>query len=126
MDEEQGVGLIKETRHELNNKLNFLGIHQKKHSESLTSSVNILRSGYFEGEQITSQVLYSSVWTVTAFYSVSEKNDLRQLMPDYMLKWICKKLTFRKPEFYYNTCGMKRNLSAKEKHIREVLTLFMG
>lgn len=122
-DELQGVGGPMEEVKKLNEKLNFLGIEQKHSAAgSIISSVNILRGGYFDGELITQQKPYRSVWTASAFYRSGEENQPREIMHNYMLKWICENPSSRKQEFYYNTWGMQREEASKIEDVLGLIT----
>ncbi|HKK62284.1 MAG TPA: alpha-galactosidase, partial [Bacteroidales bacterium] len=98
----------------------FLGLRHQISENAVDVSVEILRGGYLEDELISYVKPYTSVWTANAF--VGEGESVQDIIHHYLLNQITKYPTTRKPEFYYNTWGMQRDLGAKGKDIREVFT----
>lgn len=123
IEELQRPGGTLEQAEERNQRLHFLTIeHKQPVAGSVISSVNILRGGYFDGELITRQKPYSSIWTASAFYRNDTENQPREIMHDYMLKWICENQASRKSEFYYNTWGMQREEASQIEDVLGVIT----
>jgi hypothetical protein len=98
----------------------FLGIRHQLAEQAVDVSVEILRGGYLEGEKITSQKPYSSVWTASAFTGSGE--PILPLIHHYLLHQITEFPASRVPEYYYNTWGMQRDIGSASKSIWEVFT----
>lgn len=98
----------------------FLGIGHQKAESALNVSVEILRGGYLDGEAITSQRPYASVWTATAF--TGESDSVEAVIRDYLLHQITEYPASRQPTFYYNTWGMQRDLGSRGEDIWAVFT----
>ena len=121
VDEKQGAS-GDEGVDKLNTYLNFLQLHQQVAENSVISGVEIIRGGYLDGELIKAGTPYQSVWTATGFFAREEPDQLRQMMHNYLLKWITEFPQTRKAEFYYNTWGMQRDEQRNGKDLRGVLT----
>jgi hypothetical protein len=102
--------------------LQFLNLHHHRSENALSLSVIMLRGGYLDGRRINGQHPYESVWTASGFYHGLGLVQGERIMHEYLLKWITKNSTSRKPIFYYNTWGMQRDEQSKGKDIRSVLT----
>lgn len=98
----------------------FLGIGHQKSESALNVSVEILRGGYLDGEAISSQRPYTSVWTATAF--AGELDSVEAVIRDYLLHQITEYPASRQPAFYYNTWGMQRDLGSRGEDIWAVFT----
>jgi len=98
----------------------FLGVRHQVSDQAVDVSVEILRGGYLEGEKITSQKPYSSVWTASAFTGSGE--PIQPLIHHYLLHQITEFPASRVPEYYYNTWGMQRDIGSASKSIWEVFT----
>lgn len=98
----------------------FLGIRHQLSDQAVYVSVEILRGGYLEGETITSQKPYSSVWTASAFTGSYE--PIQPLIHYYLLHQITEFPASREPEYYYNTWGMQRDIGSASQSIWEVFT----
>ncbi len=101
--------------------LSFLQIEQEIGDKSMSSAVEIVRGGYLDGEKISIDKPYKSVWTATGFYSAKEKDEPGKLLHNYLLKWITSFPQTRETRFYYNTWGMQRNEADQGKDLRGVL-----
>lgn len=95
----------------------FLGISCKKEGSGINVSVDVVRGGYLDGEEITHVRPYSTVWTAAAFYDGSDLEDGKALIRNYLFNQICEKPASRKPEFYYNTWGMQREISREKPQL---------
>jgi hypothetical protein len=100
----------------------FLGIVQQHRDGQTTIGVEALRGAYLDGELITASRPYSTVWTATAFSSDTSAQKRREIVHEYLWRFICEKPASRQPEFYYNTWGMQRRLSSQGYDLRGVLT----
>ncbi|MBN2411133.1 alpha-galactosidase [candidate division KSB1 bacterium] len=107
---------------EKDDDFHFLGISQNNTGSRLDISVDILRGGYLDGETITPERPYESVWTVSAFCHDGDLAAAKAIIHDYLINLICEKPASRKPAFYYNTWGMQRDLEKKGNPVREVFT----
>jgi len=104
----------------INEKAHFLSVFQKSEQNSMQQAVHIERGGYIDGEQITPDKPYASVWTATGHYFNGQDNQPKTLLHNYMLKWITEWPHTREQEFYYNTWGMQRNVPGDQT--RSILT----
>jgi len=95
----------------------FLGISYVQSDGTVDVSVDVIRGGYLEGEQITIDKPYASVWTASAFYDGTNLEDGKSIIRNYLLNEICENPASRKPEFYYNTWGMQREISRGKPHL---------
>lgn len=97
----------------------FLAISGLKNSESTDMYVEILRGGYLEGEVISYNKPYESVWSTSSFFF--NQDDEKMIMHDYLWKYITENRASRKSHFYYNTWGMQRD-NTNRTGLREIFT----
>jgi len=95
----------------------FLGIICQEDGNSMNVSVDLLRGGYLDGELIVKDYSYSTVWTATAFYDGDDFERGKEILRNYLLYEISENKASRKPEFYYNTWGMQREISRNKPHL---------
>jgi hypothetical protein len=95
----------------------FLGIGYHTNQKSTIVSVDMLRGGYLDGESITKETPYATVWTATAFYEGEDLDQGKAILRNYLYNQICENKASRKPEFYYNTWGMQREISRGKPHL---------
>lgn len=101
----------------------FIDIQYLNRGDSTNVSVNLKRGAYLDGEVIDAEHPYSTVWSATAFYVGDDTRKAKSIIQQYLLEQICEKPASRKPEFYYNTWGMQREVSSRNpKKLRDVLT----
>ena len=98
----------------------FLGINAESNNENIDISVDILRGGYLDGEKISPENPYSTVWTATGFYHGNNLEEGKWMLRNYLFSQICEKPASRQPEYYYNTWGMQRQ--DRNKPLRGILT----
>ena len=116
-DLEQGADELQEL---FNEKARFLSVFQKSARNSMQQGILIERGGYVDGEMITPDKPYASVWTSTAHFFNEDNKQPKTLLYNYMMKWITEWPHTREQEFYYNTWGMQRNIPGDQ--IRSILT----
>ena len=97
----------------------FLAVAGSKKETYTDIHVEILRGGYLEGELITTEQPYESVWSASAFFH--NKNDEKQIIHRYLWEQITENPSSRKSHFYYNTWGMQRDNNNKTG-LREIFT----
>ncbi len=95
----------------------FLGIICQEDDHAINVSVDVLRGGYLDGELITNNNVYSTVWTATAFYDGDDLEQGKEILRNYLFNQISENKASRKPEFYYNTWGMQREISRNKPHL---------
>ena len=101
----------------------YLVIAHQKDKQGNALRVKVREGAYFEGESITSQQSYSTVWSALGIWSDSIWETGEALLYDYLFRWICEEPASRKPSYYYNTWGMQRDSQKPgEKEPREILT----
>lgn len=105
-----------------NSDFHFLGIAQHLQKASLDLSVNILRGGYFDGELITADHPYTSIWTGSGVHAGSRLDSSKSMIHDYLYRCICEKPASRQPHFYYNTWGMQRSRHREGEPLRGIMT----
>ncbi|HKK39485.1 MAG TPA: alpha-galactosidase, partial [Cryomorphaceae bacterium] len=97
-----------------------LGIENGKTDTGLEVNVRAMRGAYYEGEILSGDEPYASVWTATAFYDGDSLEKGKAILRRYLLDQICEYTNTREPSFYYNTWGLQRNVGGKG--VRKVLT----
>jgi hypothetical protein len=102
------------------NDFKFLGIGANAVKNEIHVAVNMLRGGYLDGEEISKEHPYSTVWTATGFYFGKNPEEGKWMLRHYLFNQICEKPASRVPEFYYNTWGMQRQ--DQNKPLRGILT----
>jgi hypothetical protein len=98
----------------------FLGIGANAVENEIHVAVDMLRGGYLDGEEISKENPYSTVWTATGFYFGKNPEEGKWMLRHYLFNQICEKPASRVPEFYYNTWGMQRQ--DRNKPLRGILT----
>lgn len=125
----------------------YLNVVQNRQKEQVNTAVKALHGAYFEGEEISPDKPYNSVWAAFGVFSdrfeISRQNlktqtlvsgnlhgelfqpieHAKAVFRDYVQFSICEDTLSRKPCFYYNTWGMQRR-EAQQKgiHPREVIS----
>lgn len=97
-----------------NDDFKFIGVNYLQTKMNIGVSVDLLRGGYLEGEEIDAKHPYYTVWTATAFYAEDDLEIGKSIIRDYLFNQICEKPASRKPEFYYNTWGMQRDFGKRK------------
>jgi len=97
----------------------FLAVAGSKKEIYTDMHVEILRGGYLDGELITSEKPYESVWSASAFFH--DKNEEKQIIHRYLWEQITENPSSRKSHFYYNTWGMQRDNNNKTG-LRDIFT----
>ncbi len=97
----------------------FLAVAGSKKETYTDIHLEILRGGYLDGELITADKPYESVWSASAFFH--NKNDEKQVIHRYLWEQITENPSSRKSHFYYNTWGMQRDNNNKTG-LREIFT----
>ena len=77
----------------------------------------IRRGGYIDGELIPSDSFYETVWSTISILEGDESYE--DAIHEYLLRRITENIHSRKPDFYYNTWGMQREMNP---HMRETFT----
>lgn len=77
----------------------------------------IRRGGYIDGELIPSDSFYETVWSTISILGPDECYE--DAIHEYLLKRITENNHSRKPDFYYNTWGMQRDM---QPNMREAFT----
>lgn len=77
----------------------------------------IRRGGYIDGELIPSDSFYETVWSTISILGPDECYE--DAIHEYLLRRITENAHSRKPDFYYNTWGMQRDM---QPNMREAFT----
>lgn len=77
----------------------------------------IRRGGYIDGELIPSDSFYETVWSTISILGPDE--CYKDAIHEYLLRRITENAHSRKPDFYYNTWGMQRDM---QPNMREAFT----
>ncbi len=77
----------------------------------------IRRGGYVDGELIPSEYCYETVWSTVTLLDKSE--SVEDAIHGYLYSRITEHPLSRRPDFYYNTWGMQRDM---EPNMREAFT----
>ena len=77
----------------------------------------IRRGGYIDGELIPSDSFYETVWSTISILGPDECYE--DAIHEYLLRRITENAHSRKPDFYYNTWGMQRDM---QPNMRETFT----
>ena len=77
----------------------------------------IRRGGYVEGELIPSDGFYETVWYTTSL--LNKEDSYESVIHEYLYNRITTHPLSRKPDFYYNTWGMQREM---QPNMREAFT----
>lgn len=101
--------------------LEFLNIEQKIKSGDMSSAVTEVKGGYLDGEMITAEKPYASVWTANGFFKNTEKGQPEKQLHDYLLKWITEYPQSRQPKFCYNTWAMQVDERSHGKKATDVI-----
>ncbi|MCB0689403.1 MAG: alpha-galactosidase [Saprospiraceae bacterium] len=91
----------------------FLGISCQNEKDLIRTSLDIVRGGYLDGEQIDPDHSYETVWAASAFYPGNDLKVGLAIFKQYLWHWINEKKASRRPEFYYNTWGMQREVGKR-------------
>ena len=95
----------------------FLGLKSHQKDSFLITGIHALRGVYLEGEEITAENTFETVWNTHFMHGGNSFDTTKIVIHDYLLNKITEKTASRKPEFYYNTWGMQR----ASEELRDVL-----
>lgn len=85
---------------------NYLTLRRASQKGGLDLGVHALTGAYLNGESITDQKPYRSVWSAVGVFDGRGFNVADKMLHDYLYKWICETPYSRQPAYYYNTWGM--------------------
>ncbi|MCK4752203.1 MAG: alpha-galactosidase [Planctomycetes bacterium] len=84
---------------------NYLEIATK----GIETSVVAQRGVYLDGQVVTKEKPYETVWVITGVFEGSDLDTGRAAIWNYLYKWQSENPATRKPTIYYNTWGWQRD-----------------
>ncbi len=103
---------------------NYLALDlEAKESKKLKTRVRALKGSYLDGEKITAENPYATVWVDVGYFKGNTIDDGEATFWNFLYFNQSEHLAPRQPTFYYNTWGLQRDdQKEKKKRPQEILT----
>jgi hypothetical protein len=101
----------------------FVRLEQSPDAGTVTTGVHVFRGAYFDGEPITTDRPFTTLWAEAAIYEGTSFDAGEAVLWDFLYRWINDEPASREPLVYYNTWGMQRDEQLNRKDVHGVLTI---
>ena len=116
---EQGPGYIVAYEHgapDDDMEQEYLKIRHRKSEGQLNTEVRAVRGAYYNGEPITEEKPYNTVWVDVGFFDGRTTDKGQEIFWQFLYRFQSEHTAPRMPTIYYNTWGMQRD-EQKEKDL---------
>jgi hypothetical protein len=100
----------------------YIEIDSRLTSNGWSLQTRTQKGAFFDGERVSDNNQFESVWVMNGFYSGNSFDDGHKIIWQYLHTWIVNDGYSRVPMFYYNTWGWQRSAGYRGLDEREVLT----
>lgn len=101
----------------------YVRLEQMPGSGTVSTGVHVFRGAYFDGEPVTNDRPFTTLWAEIAIYEGPSFDAGEAVLWDFLYRWINDEPASREPLVYYNTWGMQRDEQLNRQDVHGVLTI---